>query len=178
MTRCQKVHVYKTNAASHDGVPLKKDKNFIVIGFRGKRQGMQQGNNLLPVLEIATCKLPDNKRVEKHFLLLKQIGEAATFLSEVINPYRGVDKDHYTALRRGTRFAPGSLPQRAAKRRALWREMSASSPIRTKVVFSRTPVSRDASARIVSSILSVVFIHIRMGKIDVYVKQTIGAWSK
>jgi hypothetical protein len=47
--------------------------------------------------------------------------------------------------------------------------------MRTREVFSFTPVSRDACAKIPSSMLSVVFIHINMADSDVFVKQPTAA---
>ena len=43
--------------------------------------------------------------------------------------------------------------------------------MRTRDVFSFTPVNRDACAKMASSILSVVFIHTNMVTSDVFVKQ-------
>jgi hypothetical protein len=170
---CQKVHVYQTDATPHEGVALDKEEYFIVIGLRGGCQRMQQGRDLSPILQVAAGKLSENKGMEKHFFLLKQLRKTATGLSEVVNPYRRVNQYHYAILRRRTRFASGSLPPSETRRCALRRATSASSPMRTNVVFSRTPVSRDASFRIASSILSVVFIHTRMGDMDVCVKRSV-----
>jgi len=87
-----------------------------------------------------------NKGMEKHVFLIKQLRKTAASLSEVVNPDRRVDQYHYAPPRRGTRFASGSLPPSEGRRCALRRATSASSPMRTNVVFSRTPVSRDASS--------------------------------
>jgi hypothetical protein len=43
--------------------------------------------------------------------------------------------------------------------------------MRTKAVFSRTPVSREACFSILSSMLSVVLMHMNMAYGDAYVKQ-------
>lgn len=64
--------------------------------------------------------------------------------------------------RRGIRCIAGSVPPRAAKRRALSRAISASSPARTTAVFSSMPLSRVASFNNASSIFSVVLICIYM----------------
>ena len=47
--------------------------------------------------------------------------------------------------------------------------------MRTREVFSFTPVSRDACAKIPSSMLSVVFIHTNMADSDVFVKHPTSA---
>jgi len=63
-----------------------------------------------------------------------------------------------------------SVPPSFANRLLLSRAIKASSPSRTKDVFSLMPVSRDAFSNTLSSIFSVVLMHINMHQICIYVK--------
>ena len=67
-----------------------------------------------------------------------------------------------------------SVPPSAAKRAALARAISASRPIFTKAVFSRTPVSSEARNKTASSISSVVLILLNMSHAGASVKG--GIW--
>lgn len=62
------------------------------------------------------------------------------------------------------------VPPSAANRAALSRAMSASRPIRTSAVFSRTPVNSEARDRIESSMLRVVLIHISVHQLYALIK--------
>ena len=163
LARGKKVHINEADPAPHEGVAFNKEEDLVIIGFGDDGQCVQQRYDFLTVTEIPTGELAQDERMEDGAFSFQQRAEAPARFSEVVNPHRRVDKDHYAVLRRGIRCASGSEPPRAARRCALCRATSASSPIRTKVVFSRTPVSREASFRIASSILSVVFIWASMG---------------
>jgi hypothetical protein len=158
LARGKKVHVNEADATPHEGMAFNKEEDLVIIGFGDDGQCVQQRYDFLTVTEIATGELAQDERMEDGIFSFQQRAEAPARFTKVVNPNRCVDKDHYAVLRRGIRCASGSEPPRAARRCALWRAIRASSPIRTKVVFSHTPVSREAFCRIASSILSVVFI--------------------
>jgi len=92
-----------------------------------------------------------------------------------VDPADPFAKDPLRSLRfqrrlRGAAEARVSAPPMAASLLAASRRTKASKPIRTREVFSVTPVRRDASAMSLSSIFSVVLICINMGLLDASVK--------
>jgi hypothetical protein len=171
MARCQQVDINQANAASHESMSLDEQENLVILDLVHRRKGVQQGHDFPPVRQIPAGQFPKDKRMHGNLVHFQERGEGAARHTKVVNPNGCVHEHHYAALRRGMRLAPGSEPPSAAKRRALWRETRASRPMRTNEVFSFTPVSRDARAKIPSSMLSVVFIHISMDDSDVFVKQ-------
>jgi hypothetical protein len=170
MARCQQVDINQANAASHESMSLEEQENLVILDLVHRRKGVQQGHDFPPVRQIPAGQFPKDKRMHGNLVHFQERGEGAARHTEVVNPNGCVHEHHYAALRRGMRLAPGSEPPSAAKRRALWRATRASRPIRTNAVFSFTPVSRDARAKIPSSMLSVVFIHLNMDNSDVFVK--------
>jgi hypothetical protein len=143
---------------------LEKFKRLAVPGKRGLRQGRKKAKNLTPVPQVPASQFSENKHVPKHLFTAEQRLEPFVPPAEVVDPDGGVDEDHAArAVRlRGGRSRFFSVPPRSARRRALSRAMRASRPIRTKAVFSVTPVSRAASAINVSPIFNVVLICISM----------------
>lgn len=59
--RRQKVDVDKPDTFSHQGVLINKKQEFVKFNRRGHWQGLQQGNNFVPVLQIPTGELADDK---------------------------------------------------------------------------------------------------------------------
>jgi len=95
----------------------------------------------------------------------EQPGQAMIAAAEMIHPYRSINKNHlwdYWGRRLGMDCSSFSVPPSLASRLLASRAIKASSPSRTKAVFSLIPVIRDALAKISSSMLSVVRIHINM----------------
>jgi hypothetical protein len=112
--------------------------------------------------------------MNQYLFALEELGELAVLRPEVIDPDGGVNQDHYAVLLRRIGLAFFSLPPRAASRWALLRATKASNPILTSAVFSFTPVKREASFSIESSILSVVLMHIIMHILYASVKPPTG----
>ncbi len=137
-----------------------------MLGGGGTGEVAQVGQNFRSSLEPAASQLADHEIVAPHLSGIQERRQSRVTSAEVIDPHRGVDEYHRerrgTERRRGTARRCDSDPPRAARRWALSRLMSASSPARTRAVFWSIRVSRRASSRRSSSILSVVFIHMSM----------------
>ena len=92
--------------------------------------------------------------------------------AKVVNPNRSVNNNHdyiLADLRLGMVFNPFSVPPSLASLLLLSREIKASRPRRTKVVFSEIPVSREAFSNILSSMFNVVLICMMMHHLCIYV---------
>ena len=98
----------------------------------------------------------------------------------MIDPNRRIDESHEALperrLRTGRRSL--SLPPSSARRRALSRAISASSPRRTSEVFSSMPVRLEARRSRRSSIFSVVLICINMHHLSISVKLFFSSQSR
>ncbi len=90
------------------------------------------------------------------------------------------DENHAALRERRRRTARSrfSVPPRLAKRRALSLVISASSPSRTREVFSLIPVSRSASRNSESSILSVVLMCMKMSYSCIQIKWRLSRYEK
>jgi len=102
----------------------------------------------------------------------EQVAQAMIAAAEMIPPYRSINKNHlwdYWGRRLGMDCSFFSVSPSLASRLLASRAIKASSPSRTKAVFSLIPVIRDALAKISSSMLSVVRIHINMHQSCIFV---------
>jgi len=102
----------------------------------------------------------------------EQFAQAMIAAAEMIHPYRSINKNHlwhYWGRRLGMDCSFFSVPPSLASRLLASRAIKASSPSRTKAVFSLIPVIRDALAKISSSMLSVERIHINMHQSCIFV---------
>src|SRR3989337_350220 len=111
----------------------------------------------------------------KDLLVIEQGFQTRASLAKVFDPHRGVHQCHFELAelperRLRTERSRFSVPPSSAKRRALSREIKASSPRRTSEVFSLTPVSLAAWRKMESSILSVVLICINMHHLCIQIK--------
>lgn len=150
----------------------------LVIGHSRSRQCVEQSEKAVTMGEGAARELPDDERMTEHEVFVEQLGERMTLASQVVHPDRRVGQRHRPSVggrRRGAGRRSFSLPPRAARRRALSRAMSASSPRRTRAVFSLTPVSRAARRIRLSSTLRVVLICINMHGSCAFVNRRGGA---
>jgi hypothetical protein len=138
--------------------------DFFMIRHTSLRQSRQQTENLLPIPQRPAGQLADNERMTEDLLVIEQRLKALAPLSELLDPHRSVHESHAGLARRrlGIGRSCFSVPARLAKRRALSLETKASSPRRTREVFSSTPVSVAARRKRASSMLSVVLMHISM----------------
>jgi len=92
--------------------------------------------------------------------------------AKMIHPDRSINNNHdyfVEDLRLGMAFNSFSVPPSLASRLLLSRAIKASSPSRTKAVFSEIPVRREAFSNILSSIFNVVLICIMMHHLCIHV---------
>ena len=109
----------------------------------------------------------------------EQPGQAMIAAAEMIHPYRSINKNHlwdYWGRRLGMDCIFFSVPPSLASRLLASRAIKASSPSRTKAVFSLIPVIRDALAKISSSMLSVERIHMNMHQSCIFVNTHLYAY--
>ncbi len=128
----------------------------------------------LPTLpEVPTSQLTNYKLVTEHQVIVEKRLEACTSGPQMFDPDRGVYQDHAAFLERRRRIGSRlfSVPPSSARRRALSRAIRASSPSRTRAVFSSTPASLAALRSSVSSIFSVVLICMNMHQVSIHVKR-------
>ena len=102
----------------------------------------------------------------------EQPGQAMIAAAEMIHPYRSINKNHlwdYWGRRLGMDCSFFSVSPSLASRLLASRAIKASSPSRTKAVFSLIPVIRDALAKISSSMFSVERIYMNMHQSCIFV---------
>jgi len=164
--------IHKAEAAAHQSMGIDERNGFLLSGNAGLRKRAEKGQDSGPVANRPARELPDDEGMTNDFAIVKQRLEMCIPVMEMIYPDRGVDEDHrYAALlRRGTGWRSLSLPPSLASRFALSLAIRYSSPILTSAVFSLTPVSSDALAIRVSSMLIVVLICISMPLLCISVK--------
>src|ERR1051326_7246330 len=160
------MHVHPAQTPSHEAPQLDQPAGLSITGNRHGLEPVEEGENFLPLAKGAAGQLADHEGMDHHLRILEQGGEPGLRRGEVPDPHRRVDQDHRGRRtgdrRRGPAEAPESEDPSAASRREAARVIRASSPARTREVFSRMPVTRVASASSSSSMLSVVLICIYM----------------
>ena len=158
----------------HEAVSINEEQNLVVFGFRQRTQSLKATENVSAIPYAAAGQFADHERVTRHVAGKEKFPQLPVSATEMVNPYGRVSQNHVQALRRRrtgrNRF---SVPPSAANRAALARAIRASRPIRTKAVFSVTPVKRAAAANAASSILIVVLMHIRMHDLYARVKAAV-----
>jgi hypothetical protein len=108
---------------------------------------------------MSDSEFADDEWMDENDTIVEQGAQFRVGFTKMVNPDRGVDKDHRAGgRRRGGAFARGSLPPKRANRRALSRSIRAFKPSRTRPDFSVRPVSACASATSLSSRARVVRI--------------------
>ena len=115
-----------------------------MYGGLGLRKCSEQIKNLSPVCHLAAGELADDKGMPEDVSAFKKFHEARDACPEMIDPNRGIDENHgdqAAGRLRGMGRSFFSVPPNLASRRLLSREIRASSPRRTRVVFSLIPVS-------------------------------------
>ena len=108
---------------------------------------------------MTACKLANHEIVSRRLIRVQRLGKLCVSMSEVVDPYGRIDKDHdeRERRRRGTRNC-GSVPANRASRRALSLWMSASSASRNSALRSLTPLNVWACCSKASSRFTVVRI--------------------
>ena len=139
---------------------------FIWNEWRG-RKPLQILNHCCPSRAETTqdefSENPGMKQDQIGFEVLGEIRRAVCTAKEV-DPYRGVDQDHWALFRTGSRrreaaSTSGTFPRSAANRRRAASSTSAFSPSRTATDLVAAPVTLTASSRRSRSISSVVLMH-------------------
>jgi hypothetical protein len=153
--------------AAHQGVGLNEQQDFLVVSNWRAWEAPEKFENLGPAPQRTTGEFSNDKRMTEHLLLEEQGSELPIGDSQVIDPDGRVNEDHARfrrtrRRRRGTGRTALSDPPKAARRLALSRATSASSPALTTAVFSRSPLNSVARPSRESSILRVVRICISM----------------
>ncbi len=137
------------------------------LPMRGrKRRGksLEIAQNARSILQIATGQFTQDEGMHHDQGFAQKRSEPRTAFPEVRDPDRSINKDHRVApdRRLGIERNRGSLPARAAKRRAASRAIRASRPACTNAVFFRIPVSCRARSKRSGSMISVVLICMSM----------------
>jgi hypothetical protein len=125
-------------------------------------QRRQELQDLRAPAQRPAGQLPDHERVHEYEPVLEQRAEARLAAAQVLDPDGCVGERQAEKRRRGIGRSFCSVPPSAASRRALSSAMSASSPLLTNAVFSRSPVSSAARLSNSSSMISVVLICMNM----------------
>ena len=84
----------KADAGAHHPLPFDKVKELFQGDAGSDRQGLKEDEELLPVLDLAAGKLPDDEWVASHPPIQKQFLQVSTSLPQVRDPDRGIDEDH------------------------------------------------------------------------------------
>lgn len=169
----KEVGIDPANASFKDVAPLNPKESLLIRCQGDSRQKLKVMQYLTTVLQLAKCEFADHKGVYHDLLAIKKWRQPRFLSLKMRDPDRSVCKDHRFLMRGrflGAAVALRSVPPIAANLLEASRRTSASSPILTREVFSRTPVSRDASPSSESSMFSVVRICINMPIEDAYVK--------
>jgi hypothetical protein len=133
---------------------------------------LKKGKKFVSVFDGTTGQLTDYERMADHLRIEEQLFQMPAAPPKVGNPNRGINDDHgydFADLRLRMGRRSFSVPPSLARRLLLSRAIRASNPRRTKAVFSLRPVKRDAFSKILSSIFSVVLIHINMHYLCIFV---------
>jgi hypothetical protein len=152
------VHVYISQAPPGQIAHLEEGDDLIVAGHRSPGKLSQQGDDLCSVLQVAARQLADDERMAEDLPGLQESDQPLVAVSQVIDPDRRVDQDGYRSRRLGIGLDRFSVPPSLARRLALSRSISASSPSLTSLVFSLVPVISAAFFRSSSSMFRVVLI--------------------
>jgi hypothetical protein len=112
----EEMDINQADATTVEAVALNEKQNLVVVSCLNARERMNKGYDLPSVLQVAACNFANYEWVSTDLLCIQQSCKACARLTEVINPYRRIHKNHFGDLRRGTRFACGSVPPSAARR--------------------------------------------------------------
>ena len=155
----EEMDVDPAEAGPIEAMLLHKTQQLIVVSDRRLGQSREQAQDLNTIVDAPANKLADDEGMTKHLPGFEQGPEPRVTTAQVPNPDRSIDENAQAAeRRRRIGFSAFSVPPSLAKRRALSRAISASSPNRSKAVFSLIPVSSLARLSNPSSMLRVVLI--------------------
>ena len=156
--------VYPAQATPVEVMSFQKTQDFLLSCNSSLGQGSQVVENLIAVAKRPAGQFPHNEGMAEYLIAFQQRPQALGAPPKMFYPHRGVHQNHAEPPERrlGTVRRRRSVPPSAASRRALSREINASRPSRTSLVFCVTPVSSAARRRTTSSIFRVVRICISM----------------
>ena len=175
----EQVCVHPADPAAPQRRPLDEANHFVVRSHARGVQLAQPLEHLGPRGDRTEGDLAEYAGVHHDATLAEQLRQTRVAPPPVIEPHRRVGEDHHRprrrapGRRRGIAFRRGMVPPRAARRRPASRAMRASSPARTRAVFSSMPVSARASSSNASSIMSVVRICIYMCMVYMHRQQAV-----
>lgn len=138
-----------------------ENQYFLMTSLWDSRKIVPQFQQLITIVQVATCQFADHHWMHAHPPLCQQLIEPLVAMPQMIDPDRGIDKNHIASQpdrRLEIGSSPGSLPPRAARRRALSRSIRAFRPSRSNADFSCTPVNVTARSNNRSSMVRVVRI--------------------
>lgn len=121
------MHVDEPDSSSHESAVLNQEQGLVVGRDRRRGESRKKFEHLLPVDQISAGQFTEYERMDEHLLFFQNGLQLRDSFSQVVDPHRGVDKNHEERRRRGA-LIRGSLPPRRASRRALSRAMRARSP--------------------------------------------------
>ena len=150
-----------TDAAAVETLSIEKIGHFGMFGGVSFGKCPQKRKHLIAIAQCAASKFPNDEGMNQHISITEKRLQTPVSATKMVNPNGGIDENHATRsdLRRLTGFKRGSVPPSFARRRALSRAMSASSPRRTRAVFFETPVNPAARRSREASTFSVVRIY-------------------
>jgi hypothetical protein len=154
------MHIDPANAAAPKTLSLDQAEDFLVFRHTSFGQLLKQAKDFSTISHGSARQFAHNERMHQDFITLEQVLQFRVPVSKVIHPHRGIYQGHALLPCRllGTGSKAGSEAPSSARRRALSVAISASSPFRTREVFSVTPVSFAALFNRSSSIFNVVLI--------------------
>ena len=171
---CDEMDIDIAQPSSHEIAILYKEQDLFMRRGLSLGKRMEKLKDFSPPCHASAGQLADDKRVDEDFSAFKKFREARHTRAEMIDPNRGINKDHgdqAAGLLRGMGRSFFSVPPSMASRRLLSRAINASNPRLTRAVFSLIPVSWDAFFKVSSSIFRVVLICIYMHCLYIYVKR-------
>ncbi len=149
--RYQQIDIHEADAATAEALGRNEMHHFVVRRRGGHRQVAEETEHLGAWSQRSARHFPHDEGVRDDIRGFEEHRQRRVTASQVVDPHGHVDENHpmarADARRRRPATSSGSDPANAARRRALSRAISASSPARTSAVFSSMFVRRRASSR-------------------------------
>src|SRR5690348_15470750 len=151
------------DAPAREAGVINQRHHLSVLSHAGSAKGAKVREHLGPRGDGAEGDFSEDEGVDHDLVRFEKLLEAWVAAAPVVDPDGRVREDDHAprllpGLRRGVAARLGMEPPRAASRRAASRVMRASSPARTRAVFSWMPDSSRARSSRPSSRISVVLI--------------------
>lgn len=90
------MNVDPTQPPAHQAVHFEEPKEFHIVRNGNQRQPRQQFKDLAAWVQVAARQLADHEGMTNDLLFLKRLTNRSIASSEVIDPDRRVDKNHFT----------------------------------------------------------------------------------